>query len=47
MATKTEKYGLTKPDRDDYYDIVVFNENMNIIEREMGGMWKGKTIPIL
>jgi len=32
MASKTEHYGLTKPDETDFYDIAVFNENADIID---------------
>lgn len=45
MATKTEKYGLTKPDVNDYYDIGVFNENMDVIEREMAEHEENKNNP--
>lgn len=32
MATTTNKYGLTKPDAADYYDIDIFNSNADKIE---------------
>lgn len=45
MATKTEKYRLTKPEKNDYYNIGVFNENMDIIEKEMAGHTDRKDNP--
>lgn len=31
----TEKYGFMKPDVDEFYDVNVFNENMNKVEEEL------------
>jgi len=35
MAETTTNYGLTKPLPEEFYDINVHNENMNIIDRQM------------
>lgn len=35
MATTTTNYGLTKPEGSDFYDIVVQNDNMDIIDKQM------------
>ena len=35
MATRTEAYGLTKPEQNDYYDIDVLNENFDTIDAEL------------
>jgi len=35
MADKTTNYGLTKPNPEDFYDVQVQNENMDIIDREL------------
>ena len=35
MAEKTTNYGLTKPTPEDFYDVNVQNENMDIIDREL------------
>lgn len=35
MATNTDNYSLTKPSTEDFYDIEVQNENMEIIDREL------------
>lgn len=35
MATKTKTYGLTKPEKDDHYDIGVMNENLDTIDVEL------------
>lgn len=35
MATKTVNYSLTKPAQTDYYDVDVFNKNMDIIDAEL------------
>jgi len=32
MATETINYKLTKPDKNDFYDIDIFNENMSVID---------------
>ena len=31
----TEKYGFMKPDVDEFYDVNVFNENMDKVEQEL------------
>lgn len=38
MSSKTTNLNLTKPSEDEFYDINVQNENMNIIDREIGGL---------
>jgi hypothetical protein len=35
MADKTKNYGLTKPNLEDFYDVNVQNENMDIIDEEL------------
>lgn len=35
MADKTTNYNLTKPSSEDFYDVNVQNENMDIIDREL------------
>ena len=35
MAEKTTNYGLTKPNLEDFYDVNVQNQNMDIIDREL------------
>lgn len=35
MADKTINYGLTKPTLEDFYDVNVQNENMDIIDQEL------------
>ena len=35
MADKTENYGLTKPTLEEFYDVNVQNENMDIIDEEL------------
>lgn len=35
MATKTPNYGLTKPADTDFYDVKVFNDNADIVDREL------------
>lgn len=35
MANETVNYKLKKPDADDFYDIEVFNENADIVDREL------------
>ena len=36
MAEMTTNFGLTKPDRNEYVHISVINENMDIIDEELG-----------
>lgn len=36
MSSKTTNLGLTKPAEDEFYDINVQNENMDIIDKEIG-----------
>lgn len=38
MATNTPKLNLVKPDMADYADIRVLNQNMDILDREVGGL---------
>lgn len=38
MATNTPKLNLVKPDMADYADIRVLNGNMDILDREVGGL---------
>lgn len=38
MAEKTTNYNLTKPSAEDFYDVGVHNENMDIIDAEMKRM---------
>lgn len=38
MSSKTTNLNLTKPSEDEFYDINVQNENMDIIDREIGGL---------
>lgn len=38
MASKTTNFNLTKPSADDFYDIGVHNDNMDIIDAEMKRM---------
>ena len=33
--TTTEKYGLKKPDKTDFYNVDIQNENMDIIEQRL------------
>lgn len=51
MADKTKNLGLTKPARDDYYDIDVFNDNFDKIDadaRNFGACYKiGDTVETL
>lgn len=35
MATKTTNYNLTKPAQTDYYNVDVFNTNMDVIDKEL------------
>ena len=35
MATTTQNYKLKKPSLDDFYDVEVFNDNMDIIDEEL------------
>lgn len=48
MSTQTENLKLTKPDTDDFYDIAIHNENMEIIDEEITELKKsvsdGKTL---
>jgi|GEM_PF-3594502 hypothetical protein len=36
METKTQKFDLIKPDPNDFYDINIQNQNMDIIDEELG-----------
>ena len=36
MAEVTKNYGLTKPDRNEYVHISTINDNMDIIDEELG-----------
>ncbi len=38
MATNTPKLNLVKPDMADYADIRVLNQNMDILDKEVGGL---------
>ena len=38
MSSKTTNLNLTKPSEDEFYDINVQNENMDIIDREINGL---------
>lgn len=38
MATNTPKLGLVKPEMSDYADIRVLNKNMDILDKEVGGL---------
>lgn len=38
MATNTPKLNLVKPDMADFADIRVLNQNMDILDREVGGL---------
>lgn len=38
MATNTPNYNLVKPELNDFADIRVLNGNMDIIDRELGGL---------
>lgn len=38
MATNTTNYNLVKPNEDDFYDIEVQNDNMDIIDEELGAL---------
>lgn len=42
MADKTTNYKLTKPSGDDFYDINVHNENMDIVDAELKKLNDGK-----
>ena len=42
MADKTTNYNLTKPSADDFYDVVVQNGNMDIIDAELKKLNTGK-----
>lgn len=42
MADKTINYKLTKPSGDDFYDINVHNENMDIVDAELKNLNDGK-----
>ncbi len=42
MADKTTNYNLTKPSADDFYDVVVQNGNMDIIDAELIKLENGK-----
>lgn len=46
MAEKTTNYGLTKPTPEEFYDVQVQNENMNIIDRELKNVEKNAMSPI-
>jgi len=35
LADQTSNFGLTKPTEDDFYDISVFNNNADMIDREL------------
>lgn len=37
MASFTPKYKLEKPAPEDFYDITVFNANMDKVEEALGG----------
>lgn len=39
---QTHKYGLKKPDENDYCDVAVLNENMDAIETALDGLEQGK-----
>lgn len=41
MAKQTSNLGLTKPDVNEFYDVQVYNENLDKIDEELGG-----TLPI-
>lgn len=41
MPKLTEKFGFTKPDADDFYDVSAQNENWDKLDAELG-----KTLPI-
>ena len=43
MATTTETLGLTKPDQTDFYDVDVFNENFEIIDKKIKDMTENPT----
>lgn len=36
--TKTQNYGLEKPESGDFYDVSVFSRNMDIIDKALGGL---------
>ncbi len=38
MAKYTENFNLIKPEDDEYYDVTDFNENMDIIDAELGAV---------
>lgn len=38
MAKYTENFNLIKPEDDEYYDVADFNENMDIIDAELGAV---------
>ena len=38
MSSKTTNLGLTKPEEDEFYDVRVQNENMDIIDKKIGGL---------
>ena len=35
MSSKTTNLGLTKPEEDEFYDVRVQNENMDIIDKKI------------
>lgn len=43
MANKTTNYGLIKPLPEEFYDIAVFNENMDVIDEIMKQNSSGKS----
>lgn len=45
MANKTTNYGLTKPIAEDFYDVNVMNENMDIIDSELKKKYDSKNKP--
>ena len=40
MSTITQNYGLIKPAQNDHYSINQFNENMDIIDEKLGGIYR-------
>ena len=38
MASKTTNFNLTKPSAEDFYDVQVQNDNMDIIDAELGDL---------
>ena len=35
MSTYTENYGLTMPEENDYYDVEIYNENLDTLDKEL------------